>query len=155
TLVNTGTGLVQGGVMGVHIAGTSASVGNSGRIIGGGNGVDLATTTWSLNNAGTLTNGGTIGGYYAGVWLTGVGTVAVDNTGTMMGSHDGLYFNGQAAALTNSGLVASTTLDNGVSIKAGSANVTNTGIVSGAYDGFYFGTAAGVGTITNAGTISG
>ena len=180
---------------------TITSAGSVNTTASGADGIDGdSSAAWSINNAGTVSssqrygislhgagssilNSGSISGYSGsggyGVDLEDGGSVSNAGAGSISGGEDGIFVNGAAGTIINSGRIISS-FDDGIGlfgggsitnnagamiqaptsggfgpaavyIPNGSAHVINDGSISGQY-GVYLGVA---GTVENAGTISG
>ncbi|MFY9699333.1 MAG: autotransporter domain-containing protein [Rhodoplanes sp.] len=172
TIINSGT--ISGSIFG--ISGTTANVTNSGSIFAtAANGVGIGVVTAVVNNSGTIsggatgigavtanvTNSGTISGGNTGVAAT---TANVTNSGTISGGDTGV--GGITANVSNSGTISGgrvgvggniinvvnsgTVSGNSFGITGDTVSLINTGAVSG-----NVGFQAGIGNVTNAGTIIG
>jgi hypothetical protein len=157
TLTNTGT--ISGGV----------TIGNTGTLINVGGGTIMNpenAAIYGLGNAVPVGNSGLItgpGGNGNGVYLEAGGTVVNTVSGSIAGYYNGVYINGGAGTVVNTGVtngLAVTTVSKGVALREGapistgaSDYVSNSasGIITG-HVGVYLYNG---GTVTNAGAITG
>ncbi len=125
----TNTGKINGGALGVHVAGGVGAVTNSGAISGSSQG---------------------------GIDFGAGGTIANQSGGTISGASFGLYMLGGSTSkniVTNSGSISAMS---GAGVNLGSGGVVNNqtgGTINGASAGVYVNGNAGA--VTNAGTIGG
>jgi uncharacterized protein with beta-barrel porin domain len=176
SVVNESTGLITAGGPGVYIANAPGTVSNAGQIITTGFGVVLkdggfvtnslggiitSTTTSgvylhgasALNPDAALQNDGSIIGGPIGVRVRYGISIVNDRTGTIYGTEHGVFAEGAAINITNSGSIGA---GSGAAIDlAGGGTVTNmlTGTITGGTNGVYV--TGGPGTVFNTGTISG
>jgi hypothetical protein len=148
SVVNLPGGTITGAAYGVLTVG-NAYLGNR----AGGTIASQAGGLLAVHGDATVVNQGFISGSrFAGLRLTGGGSVLNQATGTVSGYEFGILAEGTAAtAITNAGSVIETSTSRGFGVLLTAGQLTNTGLIQSNYYGAY--AVAGTATITNTGTI--
>jgi uncharacterized protein with beta-barrel porin domain len=140
------TGSISGNQAGVALN-AGGSIGNQGEISGTRYGVVANNSAASVNNDGAIT------AHYDGISLNHGGSVVNNASGTIFGSHIGIYTGKTLGFVENFGHVSSTTGDAVSLYNGGTFSNAATGVLHGGYTGVYAGGSHAV--VQNAGMIQG
>jgi outer membrane autotransporter protein len=157
-VTNQAGGTITGGVvLSTNVNAAPGTLTNAGAI---GSSAASSNHAVGFNGVVTLTNqsGGTLTGVTDGVYLLRGGTVTNQPGGTITGGTNGVHARSGSATVTNAGAITGTA-GNGIFLQQGDGSVANQagGTIRGGVDGvkIYGGGGGGVGTVTNAGSITG
>ncbi|MCU1340461.1 MAG: putative outer rane autotransporter barrel precursor, partial [Bryobacterales bacterium] len=151
SVTNQAGGVISGGSSGVYVNNGAGTVTNAGSITGGTGATNNGVL---LSAGGSVTNqaGGAISGY-TGVDLKAGGSVTNQAGGVISGGNLGVYVAGGAGTVTDAGTI--TSMRTAIYLQAGGSVINYAGGTikgGGGATGVYI---LGIGTVSNAGTITG